>query len=322
MNHIKMHKLSVMKFNHKTLILILGLGVFLSSLHAQSVTIPKEAIIALTPKWKGERLPDGRPKVPDHLLERAKKLSLEEAWAGLREEGYMNQFAGDWKIIHPEQPIVGRALTALYMPRRVVVRQVLEEQGKKDGHIGDMVSWPIDMLSNGDVYVADSYAKLNEGPIIGDNLGTSIYAKSGNGVVFNGSLRDLDGLAEIEGFNAFVKGWHPSHQIEMMLTGINVPIRIDEVTVMPGDVVLARQEGVIFIPPHLLRDILIKGEFTALRDAFGHKRLREGIYTPGQIDGLWSEEIKEDFTSWLDKNPDKLPMPRKELEKYMKETTW
>jgi regulator of RNase E activity RraA len=311
-----------MKPSYRSLFLTLALAAFISSLNAQSVVMSKETIIALTPEWKGERLPDGRPKVPDHLMERVKNLSLEETWAGLREEGYMNQFAGDWKMIHPGQPIVGRALTAQYMPRRVVVRQVLEEQGKKDGHIGDMVSWPIDMLSNGDVYVADSYAKLNEGPIIGDNLGTSIYAKSGNGVVFNGTLRDLDGLAEIEGFNAFVKGWHPSHQMEMMLTGINVPIRIDEVTVMPGDVVLARREGVIFIPPHLLLDILLMGEFTALRDAFGHQRLREGIYTPGQIDGLWSKEIKKDFMSWLDKNPDKLPMPREELEQYMKETTW
>ena len=289
---------------------------------AQSLTPKKDQLIALTPEWTGDRFPDGRPRVPDQLLERVKNLSLEQVWAGLRRAGYENQYAGNWTIIHPHKPVVGRALTAQFMPQRTAVLEVIEAQGKKDGRIGNMVSWPIDMLSEGDVYVADSYGKMNEGPIIGDNLGTAIYANSKNGVVFNGTLRDLEGLESIEGFNAFVKGWHPSHQMKMMITGINVPIRIEEATVMPGDVVLAKREGVMFIPPHLVQQIVIRGEFTALCDNFGHMRLREGKYTPGQIDGKWTDPIKEDFIIWLDTNPDKLPMPRKELDEYLKTRDW
>lgn len=309
--------------NVRQIVLICFFSFFLAGeLSAQSLTLTRDQMMALTPEWKGERFPDGRPKVSDQLLKRVLGLSLEQAWAGLRRAGYENQYAGNWTIIHEHRPFAGRALTAQYMPERAAVRKIIQEQGEKDGRIGNMVSWPIDMLTEGDVYVADSYGKMNEGPIIGDNLGTAIYANSKNGVVFNGTLRDLEGLETIEGFNAFVKGWHPSHQMKMMITGINVPIRIEEATVMPGDVVLAKREGVMFIPPHLVQQIVIRGEFTALCDHFGHMRLREGKYTPGQIDGKWTDPIKEDFITWLDANPDELPMPRKELDDYLESRDW
>ncbi len=305
-----------------TVILLMVFTMVSCTSHAQYLTMEREKMLFLTPKWEGERFEDGRPKVADDIIERMKDISLESAWSVLRNNGYKNQFAGEWKMIYPHEPIVGRVLTAQYMPKRVAVREVLEEKGAEDGRIGDMVSWPIDMLSEGDVYVADSYGKLNEGPIIGDNLGTSIYSKSGNGVIFNGTLRDLEGLSQIEGFNAFVKGWHPSHQMEMMLTGINVPIRIDEVTVLPGDVVLAKREGVVFIPPYLAEEIVIQGEFIALKDEFGHKCLRDGKYTPGQIDARWSDEIREEFLAWLDDNPDKVKMTRERLDEFFKQRTW
>ena len=295
---------------------------FVGSMNAQLLNLSKEHMLALTPKWEGERFPDGRPKVADDILERMKAISLEEAWAILRNNGYKNQFAGEWNIIHPHQIMTGRALTAQYMPRRKAIRETLEESGKKEGYIGDMVNWPIGRLVEGDLYVADSYGKMNEGPIIGDNLGTSIYAKSKNGVVFNGTLRDLEGLEGIEGFNAFVKGWHPSYQMEMMLTGINVPIRIGEATVMPGDVVLAKREGVMFIPPHLAEEVVLTGEFVALKDEFGHLCLREGRYTSGEIDGAWKDEIRTEFLKWLEQNPSKIKMTRAQLDEFFMQRTW
>ena len=301
------------------LFLMLSIG---NGLQGQHLTSDKEKIMILTPAWKGERFEDGRPKVSEDLLERIKAISLEEVWAVLRNNGYKNQFAGEWKMIHPHQTMSGRALTAQYMPRRAVMRETLESQGQKDGFIGDMVNWPIDLLVEGDLYVADSYGKMNEGPIIGDNLGTSIYAKSQNGVVFNGTLRDLEGLEEIEGFNAFVRGWHPSYQMEMMLTGINVPIRIGEATVLPGDVVLAKRGGVMFIPPHLVEEVVLKGEFIALKDEFGHLCLREKRYTSGEIDGRWKDEIRQDFLVWLEANPGKIKMTRSQLDEFFKERTW
>ena len=311
-----------MKMFIQLFLCFLLIGVFSTELKSQLLHLSKDQLMALTPKWEGERFPDGRPKVPDDILERMKAISLEEAWAILRNNGYKNQFAGEWKIIHPQQIMTGRALTAQYMPKRAAIREVLEEAGTAQGHIGDMVNWPIGQLVEGDLYVADSYGKMNEGPIIGDNLGTSIYAKSKNGVVFNGTLRDLEGLEEIEGFNAFVKGWHPSYQMEMMLTGINVPIRIGEATVMPGDVVLAKREGVVFIPPHLAEEIVLKGEFIALKDEFGHLCLREGRYTSGEIDGAWKNEIRSEFLVWLEKNPSKVKMTKAQLDEFFKQRTW
>lgn len=275
-----------------------------------------------TSQWDGERYDDGRPKVPERLLERAKNISIEEAWGVLRNEGYENQFEGGWKMIHEDSAIVGRALTAQYMPSRPDMEAAIEEQGKQDGRIGGSNSWPIDELEMGDVYVADGYGKIVDGTLIGDNLGNSIYAKSGNGVIFDGSLRDLGGLEKIEGFNAFVRGWDPSFIKGMMLSGLNTPIRIGRATVLPGDVVLAKREGIVFIPAHLAEMVITNAEFIALRDQYGHQMLREGKYTPGQIDTRWTDEIKQNFLAWLDDNEDKLPMTREELDAFLEDRTW
>jgi regulator of RNase E activity RraA len=289
---------------------------------AQQVAFTREQIIALTPEWKGERLPDGRPKVSDDLLRRLKNISLEEAWGVLRNKGYHNQFEGDWIVLKPGEAMTGRALTVQYLPKRPDYDNLIRAKGKEEKRIGNFNSWPIDMLTPGDIYVADGYNKIIDGTLIGDNLGNSIYAKSKNGVIFYGSVRDAEGLEEIEGFNAWIKGYDPSFIQEMMLGGINIPIRIGRATVLPGDAILAKKGGVVFIPSHLVEDVVLAAEFIALRDEFGHQRLREGKYTPGQIDQQWTDEIKNDFLKWLDQNPDKLPMSRAELDAYMKNRTW
>ena len=294
----------------------------LSANMVQAQSISRDQMIYLTEEWKGERFPDGRPRVPDALLDRAKHISIEEAWGFLRNRGFHNQFEGHWKMIHSDQVMVGRALTAQYMPNRPDLKKRMEEKGAAEGRIGAMNSWPIDMLSEGDIYVADAYGKIEGGTLIGDNLGNAIYAKSKNGVIFDGSLRDLEGLEKIDGFNAFVRGWDPSFIQEMMLSGLNTMIRIGRATVLPGDLVLAKRGGVIFIPAHLAEEAIINAEFIALRDRFGHMRLREGKYTPGEIDRQWTDDIKKDFLGWLDSNSAQLPMSRQELDEFMKERNW
>jgi len=285
------------------------------------VTPTSDQIKALTPDWKGERFPDGRPKTSDLFLQRLKNVSMEEAWGYLRNKGYQNQFEGDFMVIRPDSVMVGRAVTAQYMPMRPDFDKLIKDKGKAEGRIGSTNSWPIDVLKDGDIYVADSYGKVVDGTLIGDNLGNAIYAKSHRGVVFYGSVRDIEGLEEINGFNGWIKGYDPSYIQQMMLGGINVPIRIGRATVLPGDVVLAKKGGVIFIPAQFLEDLVKNAEFVELRDAFGHQRLREGKYTPGQIDQQWSDEIKKDFLQWLDAQKN-LPMTRKELDDYMKERNW
>ncbi len=307
----------------KKIILQMVLLLFFSfSIKAQQVTLTPEQIRGYTPEWKGERFPDGRPKVSGKMLERLKKVHLEEAWGVLRNKGYQNQFEGDWMIQFPDSVMTGRVVTAQYMPLRPDVDKVIKEIGKNEKRIGGTNSWPIDVLKDGDVYVADSYGKIADGTLIGDNLGNAIYAKSHRGVIFYGSVRDVEGLDDIKGFNSWTKGNDPSFIQQMMLSGINVPIRIGRATVLPGDAVLAKKYGVIFIPAHLLDTVVLNAEFISLRDQFGHQRLREGKYTPGQIDTAWTDEIKKDFLQWLKDNPDKLPMTKEELDRFMRERNW
>ena len=288
--------------------------------YCQRVGSSPEYIRALTGEWKGERFADGRPKVPDAILERLKNISMEEAWGVLRGKGYHNQFEGDWQVIFPDSTMTGRVVTAQYAPLRPDLQAYVKEQGKAENRSmkGGTNSWPIDMLVNGDVYVADGYGKITDGTLIGDNLGNSIFAKSQRGVIFFGSVRDVEGLSEIKGFNAWIKGSDPSYINQMMLTSINAPIRVGRATVLPGDVVLAKKYGTIFIPAHLVEDLVISSEVTALRDEFGHQRLKEKKYLAGEIDSEWTDPIKKDFLNWLNNYPGKLPMSKKELDEYLK----
>ncbi len=282
-----------------------------------------EELIEYTPEWHGERFPDGRPKVPDHVLERMKQVTITQAWGVLNGAGYQWQYEGGWYCTHPGGVLVGRALTAVYMPRRPDMRQLMEKKGARCGCIGDQISWPIDMLVPGDVYVADVFGKVEQGPIIGDNLSTAIFAKSGNGVVHDAAVRDLDGIQSIPGFTSFVRGWHPTYASPtIMLLGVNTPIRIGQTMVMPGDVVLGRQDGVIFVPPHLAEKVVRTSELIRLRDMFGKMCLREGKYTPGQIDARWSDDIEADFSRWLEDHIDELPVPKEAVQDLLKERTW
>ncbi len=285
---------------------------------AQQINAPKELIQAYTSQYKGERFSDGRPKVSDNLVKRLKNISLEEAWGVLRNEGYVNQFEANWMRINPGQVLAGRVLTAQYMPARPDMENPIKEKGKAENRKGAPNSWPIDQLTENDVYVADGYGKIVDGTLIGDNLGNSIYAKSKTGVVFDGSVRDLEGLEAIEGFTGFVRGFDPSFIKDMLMTGINYPIRIGRATVLPGDLILGKTEGVVFIPAHLAEKVITSSEWISLQDQFGHQMLREGKYTPGEIDMKWSAPIIQTFRDWLKKNPDKVKMTPDQLEERIK----
>ena len=312
----------------KKLILICFIILFGSAAYAQpNVGASREQIIAITSLWQGERFPDGRPKVADEWLERLRKVAIEPAWSVLCNRGYENQFEGSWTVLNPDGDIqmTGRVVTAQYMPFRPDMDTWVKAQGKAEGRANPPTnSWPIDVLQNGDFYVADSYGKVHDGPILGDNLANAIYAKSQRGVIVYGTARDPVGMRMIEGFNTWTKGFDASFLQQMMLTSINMPIRIGRATVLPGDVVLAAVHGVLFVPAHLIEEVVITAEVTEIRDRFGWARLREGKYTPGQIDSQWTEEIKKDFLEFI-KTYDGdfvLPMNEEQFERYMTERNW
>lgn len=307
-----------MKIKNSLLMLIL-VSTFVS---AQNVMQSPEYIKALTSEWKGERFLDGRPRISDNLLERLKGITLEEAWAELIEKGYFNQFEGNWKLLNENDDTVmtGRAVTAQFMPSRTDLENQVIEQGKAEGRMWQQkrtVSWAMTTLVEGDFYVADGYNKASYGTVMGSNLGTGVWERSHRGAIVYGNIRDTEDLRKVKGFNVWVKGTDPSYMRKTLLTTINAPIRIGDVTVLPGDAVLAKKDGVIFIPAHLVEHIVLTGEVTELFDIFGQQRINEGKYTAGIIDSKWSEEIKKDFRIWLDSYKGKLPMSRKSLDTFL-----
>ena len=304
----------------KRILLLLAIsfsGTFL--VQAQQIGSSPEYVKALTSNWKGERLPDGRPKVPDALLERLQNITLEQAWGYLRRKGYHNQVENDWLIIQPDQVMTGRVVTAQFMPTRPDLDSLVRAQGKAEGRSqkGGINTWPIDVLTTNDVYVADGYGKVKDGTLIGSSLGNAIYGKTGKGVIFYGSVRDMQELTATEGFNGWVKGQHPSAIKDMTPTSINAPIRIGSVTVFPGDVVLANKFGTVFIPAHFVEDLVSSSEMTALRDEFERVRLQENKYLTGEIHGGWTEVIKEDFRQWVNEYPKKLAITEKDVDAYL-----
>jgi len=311
---------------NKFFILFVALFFCAQQLICQQVQVSKDELIALTYLWKGERFADGRPKVPDDILRRMKSVSVEEAWAVLKNAGYGYQVAEDWQVINPDSVLVGRAVTATFMPARPDVWGIIDSVGKKAGKKGQN-TWAVDLLVKGDVYVADQFGAHRNGPTIGDNVGNAIYAKTGNGIVYDGALRDVEGLKEIGGFTSYYTSYDPSYHnppgdLNTMIVGINHPTRIRTVTVMPGDVVLGKLGVVIFIPPHLAEKVVTTSEIVRLRDMFGHQRLREGKYTAGQIDNRWTDEIEKDFSKWLNDHINELPVGKEQIQQYLKDRTW
>jgi regulator of RNase E activity RraA len=314
----------------KSLPCLIAVAMLISQAGAQSVQISKQELTTLTSEWKGERFADGRPKVPDDIIRRMKAVSVEEAWATMSNAGYRYQIAEGWQVINPDSVLVGRAVTATFMPGRPDVWRVIDSLGKKEGRRAQNV-WAVEILQKGDVYVADQFGAKKNGPTIGDNVGNAIYARTGNGIVYDGALRDVEGLKEIGGFTSFYTSYDPSfhnpgagmnRDLTTMIVGINHPTRIRTVTVMPGDVVLGRLGVVVFVPPHLAEKVVVTSEIVRLRDMFGHQRLREGKYTAGQIDTRWSDEIEKDFSKWLNDHADKLPVPKETIQNFLKERTW
>jgi regulator of RNase E activity RraA len=291
---------------------LLPLGVLLclaSRSFAQLGMFSKEQRVEFTREWKGERFPDGRPKVPDVVLARLKNVTAEEAWAVLSSAGYNHQFEGGWKVVNPGERLVGRVVTAVFMPLRPDVNAVINDHGKKEDRKGSgQNSWVIDTLLPNDVLVVDLFGKIKDGTFAGDNLSTSIFTKTGTGLIVDGAVRDVSGISEINGFRCYVRDFDPSALAEVTLMGINVPIRIGQVTVMPGDVVVSDPEGLTFIPPHLAEKVAEASELTQMQDTWGHQMLREGRYTPGQVDGRWTKEMIEEFNRWAEQQGAKVRM--------------
>ncbi len=278
----------------------------------------REQMQFYTAQWKGERFPDGRPKVSDDLLKRVVDVSIEDLWDYLREKGYNCQFDTGFQMLHPEKPFAGRALTAQYMPLRRDMYDAISAEGKREGRVSGNNSWPIAELTIGDMYIADGFGKIVEGTLIGSNLGSGIATHSHTGFVFDAGIRDAEENRELENMNGLYRSYDPSAWKDMTLTAINAPVRIGRATVLPGDLVLAKQDGVIFIPAYLAEDAVSHAEFINLEDAFNFDLNRRGA-NGASFEGGWTPSKYEAFAQWISANPSKLKMSRAEFDAILKE---
>jgi 4-hydroxy-4-methyl-2-oxoglutarate aldolase len=300
------------EFMNRVLSVVL-LAFTLAALPACSqVRMSKEQMLFYTSDWKGERFPDGRPKVPDDLLKRALDVSIEDVWDYLQDKGYRCQFEGGWQALHIDKPFVGRALTAQYMPLRPDMAKAIKAEGKAEGRVSWTNSWPINELREGDVYVADGFGKIVEGTLIGSNLGSGIAAHTHAGFIFDAGIRDQEENREIANLNGFYRGYDPSAWADMILTAINAPVRIGRAVVLPGDLVLAKRDGVLFIPAILAEDAISSAEFTNLEDQFNFELNRTGK-NGGEFEGGWTTKKYDALAKWIDAHPEKLKMSHAEF---------
>jgi len=257
---------------------------------------------ALTAAWSGDRSADGRPRVGDALLDKLRSATIEQAWQVLDEAGYQRQFAGGWLRTRDDVTLVGRAVTAQFLPHRPDLDAAVVEAGAREGHLeaNQQNAWLISMLEHGDVMIADLFGKIEDGTLVGDNLGTAVATRTGAGAVIDGGVRDFGGLQELGGANFFCRGEHPTAIANVVLAGVNKPVLIGAVTVLPGDVVLGTASGVIFIPAHLAEQVVAASEDIASRDIFGKARIAAGTYTGAEIDvPTWQPHIEVDYADWL-----------------------
>ena len=309
--------MKIRKLIYSLCLTLLGGIILCSSINAQPSSLTKEEMLYYTSVWTGDRFPDGRPKVPDDIVRRMKYVSVTEAWQTLngtsdqvaqgatsfgefRRATYSNQYYGGMKLMRDDVVICGRASTIQFLPYRPDLNGLVQQQGTKDGRGRGQYTWGVDQLQDGDCYVANVCEGILDASHVGDNLGTTIWTKTGNGAVIRGTLRDLPGNMAVDpNWNVMVRDFRPQANSSNLVIGVNCPIQIGYVTVMPGDIVLATREGVVFIPPQHAQRVVETSERTRMQDVWAHMGVKEGKFTAQQADGGFTPEMNQQFTQWL-----------------------
>ncbi len=266
----------------------------------------REEILALTPLWHGERFPDGRPRVPDKYLEAMKGMTLEELWKPIFTQGYITQFEGDLHTLHDDgRKLIGRAVTATYVPTRPDLFDVTMAAGAAQGRKGTFNQWVVDSLTDGDVAVVDMYDKIYKGTFLGGNLTTAIKKRTGNGgAVIWGGIRDVEQMKKVEGVQVYYRGIDPTPIREFIIKDFNGITRIGKATVLPGDIVFGAGGGVLFIPAHLVPEVVDGAAKTHVKDDFGFEMITAGKFTTAQIDkNTWSEEMLDMLMDFIQNDP-------------------
>ena len=275
-----------------------------------------EDVIALTSQWKGERFPDGRPKVPDFYLDEIRKMTLEELWKPIFVQGYENQFLA-MPSLHPEFKedgslnckMIGRAVTAAYAPTRPDLAAYTRSLADAKGMSGTPNQWVIDSLGDRDVAVIDMYDKIYKGTFLGGNLTTAVKTRTHTGgAVIWGGIPDIEQMKKVDGINVYYRGIDPTPIRDFSLLSFNGPVRLGQgehaAVCLPGDVVYGCSGGVLFIPPQLVVEVVENGVKTQVKDIFGFEMIAQNRFTTAQIDlNVWTEEMLDLLVEFIKTDP-------------------
>src|SRR5438105_4367373 len=199
------------------------------------------------------------------------------------------------------------------MPLRPDVDEIAKDKAKEHGIPRLTNQAAIDMVQPGDMLVVDLFGKKVNGTIVGDNL-FYYLAKAAHaaGLVVDGSIRDLDGISEIE-MPAYYRHADPTPIGNVMLTRINIPIRIGNTAVMPGDLVVGDREGVYFIPPQFAKSVLDQADEIHIHDEWTKKKFAEGKYKSSEIYPSPSDpKLQQEYKEYLQKRLDEIHKQRDE----------
>ncbi len=248
-----------------------------------------------------ETLGSKRPAVSDTLLEQLKKVHIENAWSVLGKHGYHHQFVGGFIVSQPDVPLVGRAVTLRYLPVRPDLENALAAIAQRTDHSPVFNVRAAEEVKSGDVVVVEEGGAVKDATFMGDVTATGIRARGAAGVIIDGGVRDWDVLRRWKDFPIYARGVDASAQAAQIGVDWNVPTRLGEATVLPGDVILGTAEGVIVIPPQFVGEVVKENETIETREDFERLQMKEGKYRARDIYPM-NPELEKLFQEWLKKH--------------------
>jgi len=248
-------------------------------------------------------LAPARTRVTDEQLAKLKTLPIEAVWGAVQAKGYRHSFVNQWILTRPDERLVGRALTMRYLPVRpdlMEAVQTLAKEGDWDHQFNVRAG---EDTKPGDVLVVELGGAVERATFMGDVTGLGIKARGAAGVVVDGGIRDFAEFLPMKGFPVYVKGVHASAMADHVGVDWNAPVRIANVTVLPGDVVVADPEGVLFFPPQIAADVIAAAENTVYTETFKREMIQNPKYRSRDVYPRLSPELQKLYEEWKKKNP-------------------
>ena len=223
-------------------------------------------------------------------VEKLKHVSTATVTSQLLKRGFRKTFIAGLAPTRPDLRMVGYAFTLRYVPAREDVGYQVAFDNETN-----VQRLAVESVGPGDVLVIDARGELDAASL-GEILATRIARRGGAGIGTDGCLRDSPGFRAIE-IPAYFRAPHASissivhHPVDM-----NVPIGCGGVLVLPGDVVVGDEEGVVVIPARLAEEVAHDALEQEIVEEFALERVRQGE----PIRDLYPlpEERRAEFEAW------------------------